>query len=40
MSGVGPLAPGDSVRIEIDRVGTMTLPVTLGAPVGRFATSP
>jgi 2-keto-4-pentenoate hydratase/2-oxohepta-3-ene-1,7-dioic acid hydratase in catechol pathway len=40
MSGVGPLAPGDSVRIEIDHVGTMTLPVALGAPVGRFATSP
>ena len=36
MSGVGPLAPGDSVRIAIDRVGEMTLPVILGAPVDRF----
>ena len=27
MSGVGPLKPGDSVKIEIDRVGGMTLPV-------------
>jgi 2-keto-4-pentenoate hydratase/2-oxohepta-3-ene-1,7-dioic acid hydratase in catechol pathway len=27
MAGVGPLVPGDSVRIEIDRVGGMTLAV-------------
>ena len=27
MSGVGPLKPGDSVKIVIDRVGVMTLPV-------------
>jgi 2-keto-4-pentenoate hydratase/2-oxohepta-3-ene-1,7-dioic acid hydratase in catechol pathway len=27
MAGVGPIAPGDRVRIEIERVGTMTIPV-------------
>jgi 2-keto-4-pentenoate hydratase/2-oxohepta-3-ene-1,7-dioic acid hydratase in catechol pathway len=31
MAGVGPLASGDTVRIAIDRVGEMTLPVA-GAP--------
>jgi 2-keto-4-pentenoate hydratase/2-oxohepta-3-ene-1,7-dioic acid hydratase in catechol pathway len=30
MSGVGPLVPGDVVEIEIDRVGSMTLPVVAG----------
>jgi 2-keto-4-pentenoate hydratase/2-oxohepta-3-ene-1,7-dioic acid hydratase in catechol pathway len=27
MAGVGPLKPGDTVKIEIDKVGAMTLPV-------------
>jgi 2-keto-4-pentenoate hydratase/2-oxohepta-3-ene-1,7-dioic acid hydratase in catechol pathway len=30
MSGVGPLVPGDVVKIEIDRVGSMSLPVVAG----------
>jgi 2-keto-4-pentenoate hydratase/2-oxohepta-3-ene-1,7-dioic acid hydratase in catechol pathway len=29
MAGVGPVVPGDSVTITIDKVGTMTLPVVL-----------
>jgi 2-keto-4-pentenoate hydratase/2-oxohepta-3-ene-1,7-dioic acid hydratase in catechol pathway len=29
MAGVGPIVPGDAVRIAIDRVGEMTVPVTL-----------
>jgi 2-keto-4-pentenoate hydratase/2-oxohepta-3-ene-1,7-dioic acid hydratase in catechol pathway len=37
MSGVGPLAAGDTVRIAIDRVGEMTLPVKLGSTIPRFA---
>jgi 2-keto-4-pentenoate hydratase/2-oxohepta-3-ene-1,7-dioic acid hydratase in catechol pathway len=32
MAGVGPLKAGDTVRIAIDRVGEMTLPVALAAP--------
>jgi 2-keto-4-pentenoate hydratase/2-oxohepta-3-ene-1,7-dioic acid hydratase in catechol pathway len=35
MAGVGPLASGDTVRIEIDKVGSMSLPVE-GAPPLRF----
>jgi len=31
MSGVGPIAPGDTVTIEVDRVGKMTLPVVADA---------
>jgi 2-keto-4-pentenoate hydratase/2-oxohepta-3-ene-1,7-dioic acid hydratase in catechol pathway len=27
MSGVGPIAPGDKVTIEVDRVGKMTVDV-------------
>jgi 2-keto-4-pentenoate hydratase/2-oxohepta-3-ene-1,7-dioic acid hydratase in catechol pathway len=38
MSGVGPLAAGDSVRIAIDNVGSMTLPVEAVKPL-RFAFS-
>ena len=34
MAGVGPLKVGDTVKIAIDRVGTMTLPVAL-APADR-----
>ena len=33
MSGVGPIVPGDSVRIAIDKVGEMTIPVVADAPV-------
>jgi 2-keto-4-pentenoate hydratase/2-oxohepta-3-ene-1,7-dioic acid hydratase in catechol pathway len=40
MAGVGPLSAGDEVRIAIDRVGSMTLPVRLAAPVRRTAVSP
>jgi 2-keto-4-pentenoate hydratase/2-oxohepta-3-ene-1,7-dioic acid hydratase in catechol pathway len=40
MAGVGPLSAGDSVRIEIDRVGSMTIPVKLGAPMPRFERLP
>ena len=32
MAGVGPIVPGDSVRIEIDRVGSMTLGVAAAVP--------
>ena len=32
MAGVGPIVPGDSVRIEIDRVGSMTLQVASAVP--------
>jgi hypothetical protein len=35
MAGVGPLHPGDEVRIAIDRVGGMTLPVELGTAAWR-----
>lgn len=34
MSGVGPLADGDEVTIEIDRVGKMSLPVRVAGEVG------
>ena len=33
MAGVGPLEPGDQVTITIDRVGSMTLPVSSTAEV-------
>jgi 2-keto-4-pentenoate hydratase/2-oxohepta-3-ene-1,7-dioic acid hydratase in catechol pathway len=33
MSGVGPIVPGDTVRIAIDKVGEMTIPVVADAPV-------
>ena len=33
MAGVGPLAVGDTVRIAIDNVGSMTLPVEAAAPL-------
>lgn len=33
MSGVGPIVPGDTVRIAIDNVGEMTLPVVADVPV-------
>lgn len=35
-AGVGPLAAGDRVRIEIERVGTMTLPVVQGSIGNNF----
>jgi 2-keto-4-pentenoate hydratase/2-oxohepta-3-ene-1,7-dioic acid hydratase in catechol pathway len=39
MAGVGPLAAGDTVRIVIDNVGEMTLPVEAGRPLrSSFAT--
>lgn len=38
MAGVGPIANGDLVRIGIDRVGTMTLPVRL-APTRQKSTT-
>lgn len=34
-SGVGPVVPGDEVTIEIDAVGSMTLPVVSAAPAPR-----
>ena len=38
MAGVGPLTAGDSVRIAIDNVGSMTLPVEAAKPLRfRFA---
>jgi 2-keto-4-pentenoate hydratase/2-oxohepta-3-ene-1,7-dioic acid hydratase in catechol pathway len=33
MSGVGPIIPGDLVRIAIEKVGEMTIPVVADAPV-------
>jgi len=33
MAGVGPIVPGDAVRIAIDNVGEMTLPVVADVPV-------
>jgi 2-keto-4-pentenoate hydratase/2-oxohepta-3-ene-1,7-dioic acid hydratase in catechol pathway len=33
MAGVGPIVPGDSVRIAIEKVGEMTIPVVADAPV-------
>jgi 2-keto-4-pentenoate hydratase/2-oxohepta-3-ene-1,7-dioic acid hydratase in catechol pathway len=33
MAGVGPIKPGDSVRIAIERVGEMTIPVVADAAV-------
>ncbi|HEV8019649.1 MAG TPA: fumarylacetoacetate hydrolase family protein [Candidatus Lustribacter sp.] len=33
MSGVGPIVPGDTVRIAIEKVGEMTIPVVADAPV-------
>jgi 2-keto-4-pentenoate hydratase/2-oxohepta-3-ene-1,7-dioic acid hydratase in catechol pathway len=33
MAGVGPLAAGDTVRIAIDKIGSMTLPVEAAAPL-------
>ena len=33
MSGVGPIVPGDSVRIAIEKVGEMTIPVVADVPV-------
>jgi 2-keto-4-pentenoate hydratase/2-oxohepta-3-ene-1,7-dioic acid hydratase in catechol pathway len=33
MAGVGPIVPGDSVRIAIENVGEMTIPVVADAPV-------
>jgi 2-keto-4-pentenoate hydratase/2-oxohepta-3-ene-1,7-dioic acid hydratase in catechol pathway len=33
MSGVGPIVPGDSVRIAIEKVGEMTIPVVADSPV-------
>jgi 2-keto-4-pentenoate hydratase/2-oxohepta-3-ene-1,7-dioic acid hydratase in catechol pathway len=33
MAGVGPLVDGDEVKIEIDRVGRMSLPVRVAAEV-------
>jgi 2-keto-4-pentenoate hydratase/2-oxohepta-3-ene-1,7-dioic acid hydratase in catechol pathway len=32
MAGVGPIVPGDSVRIAIENVGEMTIPVVADAP--------
>jgi 2-keto-4-pentenoate hydratase/2-oxohepta-3-ene-1,7-dioic acid hydratase in catechol pathway len=34
-SGVGPVVPGDEVTIEIDAVGSMTLPVVEARPAPR-----
>src|SRR6202042_2212565 len=33
MAGVGPIVPGDSVRIAIEKVGEMTIPVIADAAV-------
>jgi 2-keto-4-pentenoate hydratase/2-oxohepta-3-ene-1,7-dioic acid hydratase in catechol pathway len=33
MAGVGPIVPGDSVRIAIEKVGEMTIPVVADVPV-------
>jgi 2-keto-4-pentenoate hydratase/2-oxohepta-3-ene-1,7-dioic acid hydratase in catechol pathway len=33
MSGVGPIVPGDTVRIAIEKVGEMSIPVVADAPV-------
>jgi len=33
MSGVGPIVPGDSVRIAIEKVGEMTIPIVADEPV-------
>jgi 2-keto-4-pentenoate hydratase/2-oxohepta-3-ene-1,7-dioic acid hydratase in catechol pathway len=33
MAGVGPIVPGDMVRIAIENVGEMTIPVVADAPV-------
>jgi 2-keto-4-pentenoate hydratase/2-oxohepta-3-ene-1,7-dioic acid hydratase in catechol pathway len=38
-AGVGPLAAGDRVTIEIDQVGRMTLPVTQGELGANFVFS-
>jgi len=31
-AGVGPLAPGDTVEVEIERIGTLTNTVTASEP--------